>query len=197
LLTNDPWKVILTTDHPNGGPFVNYPEVITLLMSEAKRQEEIATLHELVTKRTTIGTIEREMDWSDIAIMTRAAPARILGLGDKGHLGPGADADVSVYELRPNEVDPTKDHNKVKKALMDAKYTIKSGIVVAKEGEILAAPEGRTFWVDARVPKADEDRLMKDLTEKFERYYSIKMSNYMVQDAYVPNPVVIRAGEVA
>lgn len=195
LLTKDPWKVLLTTDHPNGGPFVNYPEVIALLMSKAKRTEEIASVHELVTKRTTLPGIEREMDWSEIAIMTRAAPARVLGLEDKGHLGPGADADISIYNIKPEEVDPSKDYKLVKKALMAARYTIKSGQVVSIDGEITATPEGRTYWVDAAVPKSDMDRLMIDLNAKFERYYSIKMSNYMVQDAYVTRPMVIKTGE--
>lgn len=195
LLTKDPWKVLLTTDHPNGGPFVNYPEAIALLMSKAKRAEEIATVHELVTKRTTLPGIEREMDWNDITIMTRAAPARVLGLEDKGHLGPGADADISIYNIKPEEVDPSKDYKLVKKALMAARYTIKSGQVVSKDGEITATPEGRTYWVDAAVPQADMDRLMIDLKAKFERYYSIKMSNYMVQDAYVTRPMVIKTGE--
>jgi len=195
LLTKDPWKVLMTTDHPNGGPFVNYPEVIALLMSKAKRAEEIATVHELVTKRTTLPGIEREMDWNDITIMTRAAPARVLGLEDKGHLGPGADADISIYNLKPEEVDPSKDYKLVKNALSLAKYTIKSGQVVSIDGEITATPEGKTYWVDAAVPKADMDRLMIDLKAKFERYYSIKMSNYMVQDAYVTRPMVIKTGE--
>ncbi|MFB3765275.1 MAG: formylmethanofuran dehydrogenase subunit A [Methanotrichaceae archaeon] len=194
LLTKDTWKVIMTTDHPNGSPFVNYPEVIALLMSKSKRAEELATQHEMAAKRSTIASIEREMDWNDIAIMTRAAPARILGLGDKGHLGIGADADISIYDIKPEEVDASKDHQIVKKALTKAKYTIKGGIVVSKMGEIKAAPEGRTYWVDASVPRTDMDRVMADLKEKFERYYSVKLSNYMVQDAYVPNPIVIKAG---
>jgi formylmethanofuran dehydrogenase subunit A len=192
LLTNDPWKVLMTTDHPNGSPFINYPEVVALLMSKPKRDAEMATLHELTAKRTTLTTIERELDWSEIAVMTRAAPAKILGLGDKGHLGPGADADVSIYNLKPEEVDTSKDHQMVKKALALAKYTIKSGVLVSRDGEILAVPEGRTYWVDASVPQADMDRLMVDLQEKFEKYYSINLSNYMVQDAYVPNPMVIK-----
>ncbi len=194
LLTKDPWKVIMTTDHPNGSPFVNYPEVIALLMSKSKRAEELATQHEMAAKKSTIASIERELDWNDIAIMTRAAPARILGLGDKGHLGIGADADISIYDIKPEEVDTSKDHQLVKKALAKAKYTIKGGVVVSKGGEILATPEGRTYWVDASVPKVDMDRVMADLKEKFERYYSVKLSNYMVQDAYVPNPIVIKAG---
>lgn len=184
----------MTTDHPNGSPFINYPEVIALLMSKPKRDAEMATLHEQLPKRTSLGGIEREMDWTEIAIMTRAAPARILGLEDKGHLGPGADADISIYNLQPEEIDPSQDHALVKKAMATAKYTIKSGIVVSQEGQILAVPPGRTFWVDATVPQADTDRLMVDLQDKFEKYYSVRLSNYAVQDAYVPHPQVIRAG---
>ncbi len=194
LLTNDPWKVVMTTDHPNGSPFINYPEVISLLMSKSKRDEELSTQHEMAAKRSTIADIEREMDWSEIAVMTRAAPAKILGLVDKGHLGPGADADVCVYNIKPEEVDTSKDHQQVKKAMSTAKYTVKSGVLVSREGEILAVPEGRTYWVDAAVPQKDMDRLMVDLQAKFEKYYSVKLSNYMVQDAYVPHPMVIKAG---
>ena len=194
LLTNDPWKVLMTTDHPNGSPFVNYPEVITLLMSKPKRDAEMATLHEQLPKRTTLGSIERELDWTDIAIMTRAAPARVLGLEDKGHLGIGADADITIYNLQALDVDTSAEHALVKKALSTAKYTIKSGIVVNKEGQILATPEGRTYWVDAAVPSADTERLMANVVQKFEKYYSIQLSNYAVQDAYLPNPMVIKAG---
>jgi formylmethanofuran dehydrogenase subunit A len=192
LLTIDPWKVLMTTDHPNGSPFVNYPEVISLLMSKSKRAEEMATQHEMAAKRSTLTSVERELDWSEIAIMTRAAPAHILGLEDKGHLGVGADADISIYNIRPEEVDASKDHQVVKKALIKALYTIKGGIVVAKDGEILAVPKGKTFWVDAAVPQAAMDRLMVDIQEKFNKYYSIQLSNYAVQDAYVTNPAVIK-----
>jgi len=194
LLTEDPWKVLMTTDSPNGSPFVNYPEVIALLMSKPKRDSEMATLHAELSKRTSLGGIERELDWSEIAIMTRAAPARILGLEDKGHLGLGADGDVSIYNLSPEEVDASKEHATVKKALATAKYTIKSGIVVCKDGEIIATPRGKTYWVDAAAAQADMDRLMVDLQDKFERYYSVQMSNYAVQDVYVTNPKVIKAG---
>jgi formylmethanofuran dehydrogenase subunit A len=196
LLTNDPWQVIMTTDHPNGGPFVNYPEVISLLMSRTKREEELKTLHELASKRSSLPTIEREMDWNEIAIVTRAAPARILGLPEKGHLGIGADGDVTVYDLNPTEVDPSKDHKKVKEAFAKAKYTIKGGEVVARDGEIVAVPQGRTYWVDASVPEDQAAKVRADLVEKFAKYYSIQMSNYMVQDAYVTHPRVVKAGVI-
>jgi formylmethanofuran dehydrogenase subunit A len=194
LLVRDPWKVLMTTDHPNGSPFVNYPEVIALLMSKSKRAEELASQHEMAAKRSTIANVERELDWTDVAIMTRAAPARILGLPDKGHLGQGADGDVSIYNLRPEDLDTSQDHVLVKKALSNAKYTVKGGVVVSKEGRILATPPGRTFWVDAAVPQLEADRLMIDLEEKFAKYYSVQISNYAVQDAYLPHAKVIQAG---
>lgn len=196
LLTKDPWQVLLTTDHPNGGPFVNYSEVIALLMSQAKREEELSKIHELAGSRSTLGTIDRQLDWSEIAIMTRSAPAKILGLASKGNLAPGADADVSIYDINPEKIDPSKDHQMVKKALSRAKYTIKAGEVVVKDGELVNVPKGRTYWVDAAVPKEDDDRLQIDLDDKFDRYYSIQKANYMVQDAYVTNPIVIKAGVI-
>ena len=33
LLINDPWRIFLTTDHPNGACFWRYPEIIHLLMN--------------------------------------------------------------------------------------------------------------------------------------------------------------------
>ncbi len=195
LLTKDPYKVLLTTDHPNGGPFVNYPEVIALLMSNKKRQEEIKTVHEAIHKMAKIPGITRELDFNDIAIMTRAAPAKVLGLLDcKGHLGRGADADIAIYDIIPDNIDPSVEHAKVKSAFSSAFYTIKNGEVVVKNGEVMATPSGRTFWVSASVPEQHNSVVVKDMQLKFRNYYSINMANYMVQDAYVTHPRVIKAG---
>ena len=35
LLSSDPWRVVLSTDHPNGGSFMSYPALIRLLMDRA------------------------------------------------------------------------------------------------------------------------------------------------------------------
>jgi len=197
LLTKDPYKMLLTTDHPNGGPFVNYPEVIALLMSNKKRQEEIKTLHEAVHKRTRIPGIERELDFNDIAIMTRAGTSKVLGLLDtKGHLGVGADADISIYDIKPDQIDPSVEHAKIKSAFSSSSYTIKGGQVVVKDGQIAATPMGRTYWVDAAVPEKDTSEMMKDIVRKFKNYYSIQLANYMVQDEYVSHPQVVKAGAI-
>ncbi|MDF2957930.1 MAG: Formylmethanofuran dehydrogenase subunit A [Candidatus Alkanophagales archaeon MCA70_species_1] len=193
LLVEDPWKVVLTTDHPNGGPFITYPILISLLMSRKRREEVMKEVHSVINQRAVLPTIERELDWYEIAIMTRGTPAKILGLHEhgKGHLGIGADADVAIYEISPEETDA----GRIQKALLSAKYTIKGGEVVVKDGEVVAAPEGRTFYVDVRYE--DEEvwkEMLGDLERMFKEYYTVSLANYPVQDHYVPKPYVIKAG---
>ncbi|HIE31814.1 MAG TPA: formylmethanofuran dehydrogenase subunit A [Methanosarcinales archaeon] len=194
LLVKDPWKVMFTTDNPNGGSFVNYPEGQALLMSDKKRQEVIKGFPDMAMDRMSLQNIDRELDWNEIATMTRAMPAKMLGLTEKGHLGAGADGDVAIYDIAPEKVDPSVEHEAVKKALSFAKYTIKGGEVVVADGEVTATPKGKVYWVNAYegVLQAEKDRLMADIKERFAKYYSIQLANYMVEDAYLPRPVEIR-----
>jgi formylmethanofuran dehydrogenase subunit A len=39
LLIDDPWRIFLTTDHPNGAPFTFYPHLIRLLMDKGFRND--------------------------------------------------------------------------------------------------------------------------------------------------------------
>ncbi|MCL7476329.1 MAG: formylmethanofuran dehydrogenase subunit A [Methanosarcinales archaeon] len=193
LLTKDPWQVLMTTDHPNGGPYVNYPQVMTLLMSKKKREEAMSKIAEKTFERTSIAGIDRELDWYDIAIKTRAAHAKVLGIVEngKGHLGVGADADIAIYDIKPDQTDATTEYNRVEAAFRRSAYTIKGGEIVAKNGEITATPRGRTFWVKTTVDNDGYGRMMDDLKFKFKNYYSVNMANYMVQDEYVEHPYVV------
>ncbi|MGC4002572.1 MAG: formylmethanofuran dehydrogenase subunit A [Pirellulales bacterium] len=87
LLARDPWRLALTTDHPNGAVFWRYPFLIRLLMDAAYRRETLAKLPRVVRERTAIRGVEREYTLREICILTRAAPAKLLGLTDRGHLG--------------------------------------------------------------------------------------------------------------
>ena len=53
-------------------------------------------------KRIVLADLDREYTLSEIAIITSAGPARTLGLSQKGHLGLGADADVTLYQENPD-----------------------------------------------------------------------------------------------
>ena len=102
LRVEDPWRVVLSTDHPNGGHFQAYPEVVSLLMSNALRREMLEQVHPRVRKQSPLMDMDREYSLYEIAIITRAGPARILGLNRKGHLGPGVDADITLSQLHLN-----------------------------------------------------------------------------------------------
>jgi len=186
LLIYDPWRVYMTTDHPNGGPFTFYPKVIAWLMSRKARTETMLEAHKACMKRTTLANIYREYDFGEIATATRAATAKALGLDRKGHLGPGADGDVSIYDIDPTQWRSSM-YREVEKAFTRAAYTIKGGEVVVKDGEVVAAPPGTTAWVDLKVPEEADAELMKDLEAEFKSYYTINLGNYPVQDEYLPD----------
>ncbi len=45
LLSQDPWRVVLSTDHPNGGSFLSYPALIQLLMDRSVRDERLKSVN--------------------------------------------------------------------------------------------------------------------------------------------------------
>ncbi|TAJ44106.1 formylmethanofuran dehydrogenase subunit A [Methanofollis fontis] len=187
LLVENPWQCMLTTDNPNGAPFVKYPEIIALLMSKKYRDAEFATVHPETGSRTVLPSLERELDWNEIAVMTRAGQAKALGITDigKGHLGLGAEADIAVYPLKVGEIDPAKEYEQVIEGFSKAKWTIKRGRPMARDGEILVHGENTTIWADP-VIRPDRDIAQDpDFCEMFNHWYSVRMSNYPVQDEYL------------
>ena len=173
LLVEDPWRVVMSTDHPNGGSFMAYPQIIRLLMDRTYRQDVLKTVHPAVLQRSVLADLKREYTLSEICIITRAGPARILGLDHKGHLGPGADADITIYNPHQN-----------KEVMFELpRYVIKAGQIVVEDGDIRHSPNGKTLHV---APGYDED-IEADIEEWFEQYYSIRFRNYPVADDYVEN----------
>src|SRR4051812_26240727 len=85
LLSRDPWRLVLSTDHPNGGSFLSYPKLIRLLMDREFRNEQVERANKRAMRETVLlDDLDREYTLEEIAIITRAGPARLLGLRDKG-----------------------------------------------------------------------------------------------------------------
>ncbi len=135
LLIQNPWQVFLSTDHPNGGCFWRYPEIIKLLMCADFRNECLKRLPDKIKKRITLPEIDREYTLYEIAAAMSAGPARALGLSRKGNLGLGCDADIVIYE----EDDDSQ------RMFGHPRYVIKAGEVVIEDGDIRETPEGREF----------------------------------------------------
>jgi formylmethanofuran dehydrogenase subunit A len=171
LLVKDPWRVAMSTDHPNGGSFLAYPEVVQLLMDRTYRQEVLKRVHPRVLERSVLKDLDREYTLQEIAIITRAGPAKLLGLSHKGHLGVGADADVTIYT-------PSAD----KRAMFELpRFVIKAGQVVVEKGEVRQDLYGPTLYAATTYDEGAVGHIKK----WFESYYTIQFANYPVDEHYL------------
>jgi formylmethanofuran dehydrogenase subunit A len=179
LLINDPWRVFFTTDHPNGAPYTTYPAILALLSDRDLRAEWLSKLPADARSVTTLPSITREYSLTDIAIMTRAAPAKLLGLRDKGHLGTGAIADVAVYTP----------HNDRTKMFAEASLVFKSGDLVVRDGAIVRESFGRAFAVRPDFDKAVAGRMHEYYLER----YGLSSDVFKVDADALPRPDPIEA----
>lgn len=157
LLSPDPARVLMTTDHPNGGPFTSYPQILHLLMDRGERARWMERMPERAKARTGLAAIEREYTLEEVAVMTRSGPAQLLGLSDRGHLGPGALADVAVY-------DDLADRTAM---FAGAALVFKGGRLVVRAGKALGWSFGTTSHL---APESDPamDRIIADyLVDRF------------------------------
>ena len=169
LLAADPWRMVLSTDHPNGGSFLAYPELIRLLMDRTYRDSCLARVNQTLLAGSAMADgIAREYTLDEIAVVTRAGPARLLGLTRKGQLGVGADADVTVYARDAD----------VAKMFATPRYVVKGGTLVVEEGQLRRAPRGQRLHV-----RPDHDAAIeRPLREFFDRHSTVSFRNYPVGD---------------
>lgn len=171
LLIGDPWRVFLTTDHPNGGPFASYPQLVRLLMERSYREECLAQINASARKLSVLGGISREYTLSEIAAMTRAAPARSLGLADRGHLAPGARADIVIYQ-------PGTD---IEAMFRRPLQVFKGGLEVARAGKIRSVPPGATQVVRPGYDRQIEGRLRRF----FDDHMTVSFGNFPLGDGEI------------
>lgn len=168
LLIDDPWRVFFTTDHPNGAPFTAYPQLFHLLMDRELRAAWCERLNPRAVQASLLPSIEREYSLYEIAIMTRAAPARLLGLPDRGHLCPGGIADIAVYDDLPD-----------RSAMFGrAALVFKNGEEVVRDGEVVRVPRGRTQVVR---PEFDQG-IAATVRRHFDRFYSLGLEHLCIDD---------------
>ncbi len=168
LLVKDPWRIFLTTDHPNGAPFSSYPHLIRLLMDKSFRNDMLSSIHPEAQKMSTLGTIDREYTMQEIAILTRAGAAKITGLVGRGSLGKDSWADITVY---------TENENR-EKMFEKPDYVFKDGEMVVKDGEVV-----KTVWGTTHVVRPEYDKSVeKDLKQYFDKYLTMKIGNFAISD---------------
>jgi formylmethanofuran dehydrogenase subunit A len=181
LRVDDPWRIALSTDHPNGGSFLAYPQIIALLMDRGRRAEALAALPAKVRDRCPLGDLSREYSLAEIAIITRSGPARMLGMTHKGHLGPRADGDVTIYR-------PDADKERM---FSLPRYLLKAGQVVLDDGELREADDGSLLHV---APERDTEA-EAEIGRWFNERSSIRFANYGMGPDEVPNARRVEGGD--
>ncbi len=174
LMIDDPWRVFFTTDHPNGAPFTAYPDIFALLMDKDVRAQWMSRLPAEALAVTTLPSLRREYTLNEIATMTRAAPAKLLGLPDRGHLGAGARADVALYR-------PGKDIARMFRA---AAFVYKDGELVVRDGEVTRYKYGRALHVTPTV----EASMRRRMSEYYDERYGLKSDFMSVREGAINRP---------
>ncbi|MBZ4201039.1 MAG: formylmethanofuran dehydrogenase subunit A [Methylotenera sp.] len=168
LSADDPWRIFLTTDHPNGAPFTSYPHLIRLLMDKHFRNEAFAKLNFDAQAMSNLLSLDREYSLYDIAVMTRAGAAGLIGLNDRGHLGIGAAADITVYT------------DQADREAMFSKpdYVFKNGELVVKDGKVIKVVWGATHTTKPAFDLGVE----KDLSAYFAKYQTMQLANFKISN---------------
>ena len=137
-------------------------------MNRSFRNDVFNIMHVEAQKMSNLVSMEREYSLYEIAIMTRAAPAKILGLTSQGHLGEGATANITVY----------KKQDDVEQMFAKPSMVFKNGTQVVKNGEIIKTVTGVTHVV-----KPDYDNAIeKPLKKYFDDYQTISLSNFKISN---------------
>ncbi|WP_047533129.1 formylmethanofuran dehydrogenase subunit A [Methylotenera sp. N17] len=168
LSVEDPWRVFLTTDHPNGAPFTSYPHLIRLLMDKSFRNDAFAKLNLDAQAMSNLTSLNREYSLYEIATMTRAAAAKLIGLHDRGHLGVGAAADITVYT------------DQADKEAMFSKpdYVFKDGELVVRDGKVVKVVWGKTHTTKPAFDVGVE----KGLKDYFDKYHTMQLDNFKISN---------------
>ena len=168
LLIKDPWRIYLTTDHPNGAAFTAYPRIIKLLMDKSYRDNEFEKINKQAQKSSVLKNLKREYSLYDIAILTRAGPAKVLGLNNIGHLGLGAKANITVYNDKQD-----------KEEMFEKPFMVlKDGEIIVKNGNIQKVFNGKFYTAETDYDKSIE----KEIKSYFEKYIGRRMENFKIQN---------------
>ncbi len=168
LLMDDPWRVVLTTDHPNGGPFTSYPHLIRLLGDKSFRDEQLNKLHPDVLIHSDLKEIKKELTLYEIAVLTRSAPAKLLGLVKYGNLREGSFADITVYSKK----------NNLEEMFEKPEYVFKGGEMVCKKGKIKKTTVGGVHIVR---PSFDSN-IKKYIANFYDKNLYTNFKNVEIQD---------------
>ena len=188
LNVKNKWQLQFSINYPNYADINDVPEIAAHLMSSKARREFIEDLSQEFLKENNLTNNDQVLTFKDFVIITRASPAKSLGLGDiKGNLGINSDADINILDIDINEMDVSKNYEQLKNSLSNIEYVIKSGKIVKNKEKIDLNCQGKIFWSQGFVEKEDKSVIMKSKVDFYKKYGSIfyESLGVSVEDNYL------------
>jgi len=142
-------------------------------MDKGFRDDMLQKINPDAAAMSIVGSLTREYSLDEIAIMTRAGPARSLGLKNIGHLGTGACADITVYRDDANR----------ETMFATPELVFKNGELVVRDGKVIKVVNGATHVARPAYDKSIET----SLKHYFEDYHTMRMGNFAVSDDEIEN----------
>jgi len=174
LNVKNKWQLQFSINYPNYADINDVPEIATHLMSSKARKEFMENLNKEFLKKNNLANSDKVLTFKDYVIITRASPAKSLGLGEiKGNLGINSDADINILDIDINEMDISKNYEQLKNSLSNIEYVIKSGKIVKNKEKFDLNCQGKIFWSQGFVEKDDKSGIMKSKTDYYKKFGSI------------------------
>ncbi len=168
------WQMQLSINFPNYSHINKIPEIATLLLSSNARKKFLENLNKEFVRNNKLINNNKELTFYDFIILTRSSPAKSLGIGTvKGNLGKNADGDLNILNINIDEIDTSKDIEKIKNSLKSIEYVIKEGKIIKKDDSIDITPNGKIFWSSGTFEYEDKKLIMNRKKDFYQKYYSI------------------------
>jgi len=175
------YQLSLSLNFPNYANITDIPEIVSWLISYKARENFMKGMNDTFLKKNALLSNEKELSFAELVCLTRANPAKILGLGSiKGNLGLHSDADINIIDINIKDINLNTEYEKLKDSLSNIDYVIKSGKIVKKQNSIDTSSNGLIFWSEGQVEKEGKNFILSKKEEFYNKYSSMFYDSYQV-----------------
>jgi len=181
LNVKNKFQVSLSLNFPNYAKITDIPEITTWLISKKARENFMKGMNEKFLRNNYIHSNEKELSFFEYVSLTRASPAKLLGFGSiKGTLGIGADADINILDLNLNDIDISRDFERVKNVLNNIDTVIKSGEIVKKQNKFDLDFQGSIIWSKGKTSEEGKEFILSKKKEFYQKFSSLFYDSYKI-----------------
>ena len=174
LNIKDKLQLSFSLNYPNYANILDIPEIATWLVSKDARDNFMRGMNNHFITNHPLSNEEKSLSFSEFVTITRASPAKSLGLGRiKGNLGIGADADINILDINVDSVDISKSYETLKIALQSLDYVIKAGEMVKNKNKIDISFNGSIFWSSGKPNTEERESILSRKRDFYQKYSSM------------------------